>query len=137
MPVYTRCLAEDDEIRELVFEHVEIFLCNLPLELGWSSFLDLCRAWSEGTLGGWRARERLALHIPALFKCFGEVDGVESVLEMMRDALLDPFAAVRDAATKGIPTSYEVLGQDSEIAKRFRETLLDLGTSSVFRQRLT
>lgn len=136
MPVFHSCLQDTDEIRELVFERLDVFLSHLPLDLAWKTYLELAQGWKTNSLGGWRARERLALHIPAFFKIFSKLMKCE-VLDMLNDALLDPFAAVRDAATKGIPESYEVLGSISDIARRFRESLLELGKSPKFRQRLT
>ena len=136
MPVYHSSMAENDDIRELIFEHLDVFLEHLPQDLAWETYLDLAKGWKSNTLGGWRAREQLALHIPQFFRIFCPIMQCE-VLDMMKDALLDPFAAVRDAATKGIPTSYEVLGDSSDIAHAFRETLLDLGRSPKYRQRLT
>nr|XP_019050561.1 hypothetical protein I302_00997 [Kwoniella bestiolae CBS 10118]OCF29491.1 hypothetical protein I302_00997 [Kwoniella bestiolae CBS 10118] len=137
LPVYTRLLGDSEEIRERVFEHVDTIIASVPKEVGWSLFQHLARGWKAGMLGGWRAREKLGLHIPSFLKTFAEWNGVEEVLEMMRDALLDPFAAVRDAVTKGIPQAYEVLGTQSPVAKRFRDILLDLGDSKAFKQRLT
>ena len=136
MPVFRTCITGADESRELVFEHVDVFFAHLPLPLAWSTYLELARGWKANTLGGWRAREQLALHIPAFFKTFHSLMEDE-ILGMLQDALLDPFAAVRDAATKGIPESYEILGDQSDIARRFRDDLLDLGRSPKFRQRQT
>lgn len=136
MPVYRTCVTGIDEIRELVFEHIDVFLDRLPLDLAWETYLELAQAWKEDNLGGWRAREQLALHIPAFFKTFHDLMD-DQVLGMLKDALLDPFAAVRDAATKGIPEAYEILGDESDIARRFRDGLLSLGKSPRFRQRQT
>ncbi|KAK8865709.1 hypothetical protein IAR55_000854 [Kwoniella newhampshirensis] len=137
LPVYHSLIEDTEEIRERVFEHVNIIVAAVPKEVGWSLFVHLAEGWKGGVLGGWRAREKMALHIASFLKTFQGMEGSEKVLEMMRDALLDPFAAVRDAATKDIPNAYEVLGSDSDIAKRFREILLDLGDASSFKQRLT
>ncbi|WVQ97218.1 hypothetical protein IAU59_004328 [Kwoniella sp. CBS 9459] len=137
LPIYTRLLGGSEEIRERVFEHVDVIIDSVPIDIGWRLFRHLAQGWKEGMLGGWRAREKLALHIPSFLKTFESWARVEEVLEMMQDALLDPFAAVRDAATKGIPAAYEVLGTKSNVAKRFRDILLDLGDSSVFKRRLT
>ncbi|WWC96777.1 hypothetical protein V866_003651 [Kwoniella sp. B9012] len=137
LPVYTRLLGDSEEIRERVFEHVDTIIASVPKEVGWSLFQHLARGWKEGMLGGWRAREKLGLHIPSFLETFANWTGIEEVLEMMRDALLDPFAAVRDAVTKGIPKAYEVLGTQSPVAKRFRDILLELGDSRAFKQRLT
>ncbi|WWC68465.1 uncharacterized protein I206_102393 [Kwoniella pini CBS 10737] len=137
LPVYTRLLGDSDEIRERVFEHVDVIIASVPKDVGWSLFRHLARGWKEGMLGGWRAREKLGMHIPSFLETFAGWKGVEEILEMMRDALLDPFAAVRDAVTKGIPKAYEVLGTRSPVAKKFRDILLGLGDSKVFRQRLT
>jgi hypothetical protein len=60
------------------------------------------------------------------------------ILEMTRDALKDPFAAVRDAVTHGIPHAHTILSEGAfEVARGFREMLLDMSTSPVFRQRVT
>ncbi|WWC60471.1 uncharacterized protein I303_103044 [Kwoniella dejecticola CBS 10117] len=137
LPVYTRLLGDSEEIRERVFEHVDVIIASVPKEVGWSLFRHLARGWKEGMLGGWRAREKLGLHIPSFLEIFAGWNGIEEILEMMRDALLDPFAAVRDAVTKGIPKAYEILGTRSPVAKKFRDILLGLGDSRVFKQRLT
>ncbi|WVR05685.1 hypothetical protein IAU60_002708 [Kwoniella sp. DSM 27419] len=137
LPVYTQLLGGTEDIRERVFDHVDVIIDSVPKDVGWRLFRHLAQGWRAGMLGGWRAREKLALHIPSFLKTFKGRKGIEEVLEMMRDALLDPFAAVRDAATKGIPDAYEVLGTQSAVAKRFRDILLDLGDSKAFKRRLT
>ncbi|WVQ71214.1 hypothetical protein IAR50_000739 [Cryptococcus sp. DSM 104548] len=139
LPVYTVLLACGEDIRERVFEHVEVIVGAVPIEYGWELFRNLAQAWKDGTLGGWRAREKLALHIPSFLKTFQYWNGIHDVLEMMRSAFLDPFAAVRDAATLGIPAAYEVINNEahSQSAQAFRQMLLDMGASPSFRQRLT
>ncbi|WWD18112.1 hypothetical protein CI109_102561 [Kwoniella shandongensis] len=137
LPVYRNLLEDTEEIRERIYEHVNVVIASVPQDIGWELFDHLATGWKAGTLGGWRAREKLALHISSFLETFHGGHEVDEVLEMMRDALLDPFAAVRDAATKGIPKAYEVLGSDSKIAKKFRDILLDLGDASSFKQRLT
>jgi serine/threonine-protein phosphatase 4 regulatory subunit 1 len=65
LPVYTRLIDSKDDIRERVFEHIDEFVAGLPAELAWMTFLGLGEAWKCDTLGGWRAREAVALHLPA------------------------------------------------------------------------
>ncbi|KAL1410894.1 hypothetical protein Q8F55_001837 [Vanrija albida] len=141
LPVYRRCLQCCDEIRERIFEHVDLILKHVDPEIGWQSFSDLVNAWSNDTLGGWRAREQLALHIPAFFETFHSRAQVAVVLDMMRKALRDPFAAVRDAATFAVPLSYETLRNDVAeehgSAIKFHDMLLDLAFSDRFRHRVT
>lgn len=139
LPVYSTLLKGNEEIRERIFEHVEVIIASVPTEIGWELFQNLAHSWNEGTLGGWRAREKLAWRIPSFLQTFAGWKGQEQVLEMMKAALLDPFAAVRDGATNGIPKSYEVISEDPEshIAYAFRSILLDLGASPSFKQRLT
>lgn len=108
LPVWRRCFDEGDGIRERVFEHVSDTLSNLPWQVGWQEYLDICRRWRDNTLGGWRVREQLALHLPRIIEVFGEHTHLAPALEMTRQALLDPFAAVRDAATKGVSLLYLV-----------------------------
>lgn len=102
IPVYERCLSCNDEIRERVYEHVDILVSHVGPDEGWRMFQNLARAWKDGSLGGWRAREQLALHLPSFLETFREVEKGKEVLEVLRDALLDPFAAVRDGVTKGV-----------------------------------
>ncbi|KIR74661.1 hypothetical protein I310_00935 [Cryptococcus deuterogattii CA1014] len=139
LPVYSALLKGTEEVRERVFEHVEVIIASVPTEIGWELFQNLANSWQEGTLGGWRAREKLAWRIPSFLQTFAGWGGQERVLEMMKAALLDPFAAVRDGATSGIPKSYEVITKDpkSHIAYSFHSILLELGRSSSFKQRLT
>ena len=102
IPVYERCLTCIDEIRERVYEHVDVIVSRVREEEGWRLFQNLARAWKDGSLGGWRAREQLALHLPSFLETFKDVEKGKEVLEVLRDALLDPFAAVRDGVTKGV-----------------------------------
>jgi serine/threonine-protein phosphatase 4 regulatory subunit 1 len=102
LPVYKNCLTCNDEIRERVYEHVDVIISRVRPEIGWDLFEDLARAWKDGSLGGWRAREQLALHLPKMLELFRDVKKGERVLDVLRDALLDPFAAVRDGVTKGV-----------------------------------
>lgn len=102
LPVYQRCLTCNDEIRERLYEHLDVLLSRVGEEQGWRMFLDLAKAWKDGSLGGWRAREQLALHLPSFLETFRETWQGEQVLEVLKDALLDPFAAVRDGVTKGV-----------------------------------
>lgn len=137
LPVYKRCLICNDEIRERVYEHVDVLVTRLRPDVAWELFTNLAKSWKDGTLGGWRAREQLALHLPSFLETFSDIYQGEQVLEVLRDALLDPFAAVRDGVTKGIPPAYVILGDDSPVAVKFRHMLLDLGMSSQYRRRLT
>jgi serine/threonine-protein phosphatase 4 regulatory subunit 1 len=102
LPVYERCLNSSDEIRERVYEHVDVLYSRVPPATGWRLILDMARAWKEGKLGGWRARELLAFNIPSFAETFGKSQNLDPVLDLTHDALLDPFAAVRNAATSGV-----------------------------------
>lgn len=102
LPVYSALLKGTEEVRERVFEHVEVIIASVPTEIGRELFQNLANSWQEGTLGGWRAREKLAWRIPSFLQTFAGWGGQERVLEMMKAALLDPFAAVRDGATSGV-----------------------------------
>lgn len=137
LPVYTRLIDSRDEIRERVFEHVDDFITGLPAELAWMTFLGLAEAWKCDTVGGWRAREAVALHLPAFLKLFISRDvDVTPILDMTLAALLDKFAAVRDAAIRSVPDSFQTL-QDTRFEAPYRDMLIDLSTASSFRQRVT
>jgi serine/threonine-protein phosphatase 4 regulatory subunit 1 len=137
LPVYRKCLELDDDVRERIFEHIDVLISRLPPTLGWQSFLRLSNSWKEDQLGGWRAREQLALHIPSFLETFREHDEVALVLDMMRSALLDKFAAVRDAATYAIPKTYDIVQRSHCSATNFYDMLLEFSHSPRYRQRLT
>lgn len=137
LPVYRQCAAGSDDIRERIFEHVDILFANLPQDLAWECFRKILDGWLQDSLGGWRAREQLALQIPSFLSTFRSMDEVSVVLEVMRLALLDPFAAVRDAATYAVPRSYEILQNSACSADKLHNMLLDLAGSEKYRQRLT
>jgi len=115
LPVYERCLNSDEEIRERIFEHVGTILSSVPLSTGWNLFLGLARSWKESTLGGWRARENLASHLPDFLETFREHQDLDPILDMIKDALTDPFFAVREAATQAVSRAFV-----SELIHRFR-----------------
>ncbi|GMK60040.1 hypothetical protein CspeluHIS016_0902570 [Cutaneotrichosporon spelunceum] len=137
LPVYHQCLKLDDDVRERIFQHIDVVIARLPPALGWQSFLELSNSWKEDELGGWRAREQLALHIPSFLETFREHDEVALVLHMMRSALLDKFAAVRDAATYAVPNTYDIVQRSHCSATAFYDMLLEFAHSPKFRQRLT
>jgi serine/threonine-protein phosphatase 4 regulatory subunit 1 len=120
-----------------VFEHIDDFVAGLPPDLAWMTFLGLEKAWELDTLGQWRTREAVALHLPAFFTLFVKQDrDISPILSMTSAALLDKFAAVREAAVQSIPKSYHSLN-GSEFEAPFREMILGLATASAYRRRVT
>lgn len=136
-PVFRQCSMGSDDIRERIFEHVDVLFANLPQDMAWACFRRILDGWVQDSLGGWRAREQLALQIPSFLSTFRQMDEVSVVLEVMQLALLDPFAAVRDAATFAVPRSYEILQNSACSADKLHSMLLDLARSDKYRQRLT
>jgi len=137
LPVYTRLIDSPEPIREKVFEHVDDFIAGLPPDLGWMTFLGLDKAWELDTIGHWRTREAVALHLPAFFTLFAKQDrDLSHILSMTNAALLDKFAAVRDAAIQSIPKSYVSLN-GTKFGHPFREMILGLATASEYRRRVT
>jgi serine/threonine-protein phosphatase 4 regulatory subunit 1 len=137
LPVYTRLIDSKETIRERVFEHIDDFVTGLPAELAWMTFLGLETAWEAGTIGGWRTREAVALHVPAFLALFVERGhDISPILKLTTAALLDKFAAVRDAVIQSIPKSYETLA-DTNFDAPFRDMLLELAGASSYRQRVT
>lgn len=137
LPVYTRLIDSTETIRERVFEHIDDFVTGLPAELAWMTFLGLEKAWEGGTIGGWRTREAVALHVPAFLALFvGRGHDISPILKLTMAALLDKFAAVRDAVIQAVPKSYETLA-GTDYDAHFRDMLLELSTASSYRQRVT
>jgi len=126
-----------EPIRERVFEHLDDFVAGLPPDLGWMTFLGLEKAWELDTLGQWRTREAVALHLPAFYTLFVKQErDIAPILSMTLAALLDKFAAVRDAAIQSIPQSYLSLS-GTKFDHPFREMILGLATAPAYRRRVT
>jgi serine/threonine-protein phosphatase 4 regulatory subunit 1 len=102
LPVVKRCLNADDDIRERLFEHIDAVLLGMGKDDAWDLFKTLADGWRNETLGGWRAREKLAAHFPSFLKTFYKTPRLDAVLDIFQLALIDPFAAVRLAATEGV-----------------------------------
>lgn len=137
LPVYTRLIDSPESIRERVFEHLDDFVAGLPPDLAWMTFLGLEKAWELDTLGQWRTREAVALHLPAFYTLFVKQErDISPILSMTLAALLDKFAAVREAAIQSIPKSYQSLN-GTKFDHPFREMILGLATASAYRQRVT
>lgn len=137
IPIYNYLRQLEDDVREKLYEHFDDILENLDPELAWKLYIDVADSWKNNTLGGWRVRERIALHFPALLKIFRHQPDLDRVLDMFASAVIDPFAAVRDAVTEGVPKAYLILEHGTEHAARLRSILVDLGNSSSYRQRMT
>ena len=137
LPVLHRCLASDDIIRERIYEHLDIFMRGLPASAAWELFVYLVEGWNAQSLGGWRAREKLALHVPAFLELFNAEGQLSLVLDLTHAALVDRFACVRDAVTQGVPVAYDILRPYEASAARFRSMILDLADSSSFKHRVT
>ncbi|RXK42606.1 hypothetical protein M231_00160 [Tremella mesenterica] len=137
LPIFHRCLGHSDATRERSYEHLDVFLSGLPSQEAWDLFSFLAEKSKTDALGGWRAREKLALHVPAFLTLFPEDYQASRILEMTHSALIDKFACVRDAVTLSVPRTYDLLRNRPIPAEAFRRMILDLGDSGIYKHRQT
>ena len=102
LPAFKRCMTGSEEVRERLFEHVDVFLGRLDQSTGREMLRTFATWWTSGEIGRWRAREQFASHIPDLLNIFPGDESAATVLRLTDMALHDPFASVREAAAKGV-----------------------------------
>ncbi|KDQ13120.1 hypothetical protein BOTBODRAFT_33728 [Botryobasidium botryosum FD-172 SS1] len=126
--------SEEAEVRMKAIGCLDTFLGALAPDDRGVITSQLETLWQEN-LRGWREREALAGILGSLVGLLGEHGHLLGSL--MRRALLDNVAAVREAAISAVPTFISSLSCYPEVHRTVRLDLLALATAESYRKRAT
>ncbi|KAG8880073.1 hypothetical protein FRB97_001118 [Tulasnella sp. 331] len=129
-------LVHDDaaDVREKIIGCLDMYVASLPTDDKQNVAVQLAALW-DGTLVGWREREALAAQLGPLAEHLSPIGRAESVRTMMTKALMDPVAAVREAAVTSSPKFFQFL--PTNVATAAKNDLFTLAASPSFRRRVT
>ncbi|RDB20973.1 Serine/threonine-protein phosphatase 4 regulatory subunit 1 [Hypsizygus marmoreus] len=128
-----RC--EEEEVRLRAVESVNLFVMVLGEQAG-NIIGGLGTVWDEGTFRGWREREGIAKALADLAQSISE-EAPSFVAGLLRRALEDNVAAVREAAISNLPRLWSYLSSHSEPLVQLRADLQSLAKSTIYRRRMT
>ncbi|KAF8212351.1 armadillo-type protein [Mycena galopus ATCC 62051] len=128
--------SEEEEVRDKALECVEVFVAALKQKPRIEVVSELLTIWQEGVFRGWRERKGIASSLTGLTGLVGH--DIPAVLRgLLRKALEDGVAAVREAAISALPRLWSMFaGQPAELAA-LRENIQSLSQSELYRQRMT
>ncbi|KAJ7710018.1 armadillo-type protein [Mycena rosella] len=128
--------SDEGEVREKLLECVEVFVAALGKEPRIAVVGGLLTVWREGIFRGWRERKAVAKALTGLAKLVGsDVSG--TLRDLLRMALEDGVAAVREAAMLALPHLWSMFTDQEAVLANLRKDLRTLSQSAAFRQRMT
>lgn len=99
VPFFHRCLEDEYEIRERLWENLHVFIGALDQVTAWPLIHKIGQLLVAGQLSNWRLRERLMQSLPSMAESMiAGQNGKYLVVSLLRQGLIDKVAAVRDAA---------------------------------------
>ncbi|KAI0050916.1 ARM repeat-containing protein, partial [Auriscalpium vulgare] len=133
LPVWRAAVtAPEVEVRLKAIDSVGILLGTLP-QAGVVALLE--ERWDSRGLG-WKERESLtSVLIPLMQEGGGAAVGAVGAL--LRRALEDEVAAVRDAGVRAVPAMFKALAAHPAIAEQLGADVRALARSGTFRRRMT
>ncbi|KAJ6455686.1 armadillo-type protein [Mycena sanguinolenta] len=128
--------SEEEEVREKALECMEMFVAALVQQPRIAIVSGLLTIWEEGVFRGWRERKGIASSLPGLAGLVGH--NVPAVLRgLLRKALEDAVAAVREAAISALPRLWRMFSEQQAELAQLRENVQTLSQSGLYRQRMT
>ncbi|KAJ7489817.1 armadillo-type protein [Mycena galericulata] len=128
--------SDEEEVREKVLECVDVFVATLGKESRIAVVTGLLTVWQEGVFRGWRERKGVAKALTGLARSVGRE--IPSVLRgLLRKALEDGVAAVREAAISALPRLWSLFADQEAILTELRTDIQALSQSEIYRQRMT
>ncbi|KAJ6547456.1 armadillo-type protein [Mycena capillaripes] len=128
--------SEEEEVREKALECVEVFVAALRKEPQIAVVSGLLTIWQEGVFRGWRERQGIARSLVGLTNSVGhDIPGV--LRGLLRKALEDNVAAVREAAISALPHFWSMFADQQSVLADLRENIRALSQSETYRQRMT
>jgi serine/threonine-protein phosphatase 4 regulatory subunit 1 len=128
-------LHAEADVRLKAIEALETLLAAIeaPQRVGLVQALD--GAWASTGLRGWREREAVARTLCAFVGLLGQKADILGPL--VRKALEDDVAAVREAAIAAVVPLFEALTGRADVRKRILDNIHKLAEHSSFRKRMT
>ena len=103
VPFFHRCLEDEYEIRERLWENLHVFIGALDQATAWPLIHKIGQLLIAGQLSNWRLRERLMQSLPSMAESMiAGQNGKFLVVSLLREGLIDKVAAVRDAAIASV-----------------------------------
>ncbi|KAK7014956.1 armadillo-type protein [Favolaschia claudopus] len=128
--------AEDDQIREKALECVEVFVTTLGQESRVAVVSGLLTIWRDGVFRGWRERKGVTDALSTLADLVRR-DIPAVVRGLLRQALEDNVAAVREAAISALPRLWSMFVDSPVDLTELRESIRTLAQSELYRRRMT
>ncbi|KAJ7046670.1 armadillo-type protein [Mycena alexandri] len=128
--------SEEEEVREKALECVEAFVAALGKEPRIAVVGGLLTIWQEGVFRGWRERKGIAGTLTGLAASVGR--DIPAVLRgLLKKALEDGVAAVREAAVSALPRLWGMFADQQAVLADLRDNIRTLSQSELYRQRMT
>ncbi|KAJ7063195.1 armadillo-type protein [Mycena amicta] len=128
--------SEEEDVRERALDCVEAFVGALEMPARLSVAADLVATWQEGRFRGWRERKAIARALTGLGEVMGQ-DGPKSLRDLLRQAMEDNVAAVREAAISALPRLWSMFAANNDVLANLRADIQKLSRSDVYRHRMT
>ncbi|KAJ7273605.1 armadillo-type protein, partial [Mycena haematopus] len=128
--------SEEEAVRNKALECVEVFVAALKQQPRIAIVSGLLTIWQEGVFRGWRERKDIANSLGGLAGLVGH-DIPAVLMGLLREALEDAVAAVREAAISALPRLWSMFaGQQADLSE-LRQNIQTLSQSELYRQRMT
>ncbi|KAJ7905384.1 armadillo-type protein [Mycena olivaceomarginata] len=128
--------AGEEEVRDKALECVQVFVAALGKEPRIAVVDGLLTIWQEGGFRGWRERKCIANALTDLAGLVGQ--DVPAILRgLLKKALEDGVAAVREAAISALPRLWSMFADQPAQLAALRESIRTLSQSGLYRQRMT
>ncbi|KAJ7632513.1 armadillo-type protein [Roridomyces roridus] len=125
-----------EEVREKALDCCRRFVGALDKEARIKVVNGLLTTWEEGIFRGWRERKTIAKALVSLARAVGS-DLPVVVRGLLKNALQDGVAAVREAAVSALPHLWSLYWDEQAIQAELRADIRALSASEAYRHRMT
>ncbi|KAF7304799.1 hypothetical protein MKEN_01194000 [Mycena kentingensis (nom. inval.)] len=126
--------SQEEEVRERALEAAEIFVSVLKMPARLQVVTALVSSWDS--FRGWRERKAIAKALVGLGAAIGREDP-KPLRDLLKQALEDSVAAVREAAISALPQLWTMFAADNDVLASLRADVDALSRSDIYRHRMT
>ncbi|KAF8894561.1 armadillo-type protein [Infundibulicybe gibba] len=127
---------DDETVRTRALECVGDFVGVSNVTVQKTVARELLVVWEEGVLKSWRERDAVVKVLVNLATAIGK-DIPPVILGLLRKALGDSVAAVREAGVSSLPQIWKIFANQGEKLDDLRADIQNLAQSTVYRKRMT